>query len=143
MYCISILTLVQRHSAVCEVLFELAGVQARMGNYKKCIILHTDCLRIILLTDRYDTSTVAKVLINMGIAHARAGFFHKAMECLEGPIKIRTNRVESFESKLMTAGALQEQKEVSIEGSLHELEAEAYKEESELALLLHNIETFI
>ena len=128
-----------KHSAVCEVLFELAGVQARLGDYKKCIILYADCLRIRLLTDGYDASTVAKVLINMGIAHARAGFFHKAMECLEGALKIRTSRVESFESKLMAAGALQEQKEVSVEGSMHELEAEAYEEESELALVLHNI----
>jgi len=52
------------------------------------------------------------------------------------------SRVESFESKMMDAGALQEKKELSVEGSFHELEAEpdAYEEESELYLVLYNIE---
>ena len=90
--------------------------------------------------------------MNMDITHVRSGFFHQAMECLKRTLRIRTSRVESFESKLMGASALQEKKELCVEGSFHELEAEeeeeaeadadadAYEEESELPLVLYNIE---
>ena len=129
-----------RHSAIADTLYNLAGIYSTLFEYNNCISIYAQCLKIRIFTEGNGGAGVAQTLLNMGIIHARFGAFKKAMQCLEGALNVRNNRVKDLDKTKtnLTREYLGDCDETHNE-SLSILQKQYKVEISELGVALHNL----
>ena len=89
------------HPVTADTLYSLGTLHARFGQYDDCVVAYGTCLDVRAKLEGNEAKAgVAKLLVNLGIVHARHGLYRKAIDSLEGALKVRDERVRYMETVL-------------------------------------------
>jgi len=129
------------HSAVASTLGELAGVCAKLDMFERVLSLYQESLRIYMLNEGKEGKNVGKILLFLGVVNARYGQFERAMDFLQGAIRIRKYLVGYYENVLRVTGKSRSTGEHRNSGINRdeEIKRELHNEEMELSIVSYNI----